>query len=157
MKTPQTLILLAVAVPGLLFAQTKDAAKPDADTEKALMKLEQDMSVALTKADVATAEKNLADGFYAVIPDGTTQSKAEFVADLKSGNLKLESNNLTDMKVHAAGADMAVVTYRSDDKGTYKGKDISGQYRWVDVLVKRGGAWQFIVSQGTSLADAKNK
>ena len=28
------------------------------------------------------------------------------------------------MKVHAAGADMAIVTYRSTDKGTYDGHDL---------------------------------
>ncbi len=57
------------------------------------------------------------------------------------------------MKVQVAGADMAVVTYKSDDAGSYKGRDISGRYRWTDVLVKRDGRWQFLVSQGTAIAD----
>jgi ketosteroid isomerase-like protein len=51
-----------------------------------------------------------------------------------------------------AEADMAVVVYRSDDKGTYKGKDITGQYRWLDVFVKRDGKWQIAIDQGTPIA-----
>jgi len=50
---------------------------------------------------------------------------------------------------------MAVVTYATTDKGSYKGKDISGEYRWTDVFAKRDGHWQLIVGQGTAIAPAK--
>src|SRR5437773_1221452 len=146
-------LLFALALPAVLLAQSNDAANPD--VEKAVMKMEQDMSAALTKPDAEAAAKMLADSFYAVNPDGTTQGKAEFLADLKSGKFKLESNKLDDMMVHAANADIAIVTYRSTDKGSYDGHDLSGQYRWLDVLAKRGGTWQFIVSQGTKIEPAK--
>jgi ketosteroid isomerase-like protein len=147
-------LLFALALPAAL-AQSNDAAKPNPDLEKAIIKIEQDMSAALTKPDADAAARMLADTFYAVNPDGSTQGKAQFVADLKSGKFKLESNQLDDMKVHAANADMAIVTYRSTDKGSYDGHDLSGQYRWLDVLAKRGGTWQFIVSQGTKLEQPK--
>ena len=149
------LLLFSLALPGAAFAQGTEAAKLDPDAEKAITKIEQEMSTALTKGDADTAAKMLADTFYAVAPDGTTQTKTEFLADMKSGKFKLESNKLDEMKVHAAGADMAVVTYRSTDKGTYDGEDISGQYRWLDVFAKRGGTWQFIVSQGTRIEQKK--
>ena len=103
-------LLFALALPAVLLAQSNDAAKPNPDVEKAVMKMEQDMSAALTKPDAEAAAKMLADSFYAVNPDGTTQGKAEFLADLKSGKFKLESNKLDDMKVHAANADIAIVT-----------------------------------------------
>ena len=146
-------LLFALALPAAVLAQSNNATNPD--VEKAIIKIEHDMSAALTKPDADVAAKMLADSFYAVNPDGTTQGKAEFIADLKSGKLKLESNQLDDMKVHAADADIAIVTYRSTDKGSYDGHDLSGQYRWLDVLAKRGGTWQFIVSQGTKLEPAK--
>src|SRR5437660_8045855 len=150
-----SLVLFLFAAPFAALAQSSDAAKPNPDIEKAVMKMEQDMSAALTKPDAEAAAKMLADSFYAVNPDGTTQGKAEFLADLKSGKFKLESNKLDDMMVHAANADIAIVTYRSTDKGSYDGHDLSGQYRWLDVLAKRGGTWQFIVSQGTKIEQAK--
>jgi hypothetical protein len=148
-------LLSALALPAAVLAQGNDAAKPNPDVEKAIIKIEQDMSAALTKSDADAAGKMIADSFYAVNPDGTTQTKAQFIADVKSGKLKLESNQLDDMKVQAADADMAIVTYRSTDKGTYDGHDLSGQYRWLDVFAKRNGTWQFIVSQGTKLEPAK--
>lgn len=151
MKYTHLLILAALALPSAAFAQTTNTSV-NADTEKALMKLEQDTSAALTKGDAATCEPLFADSFFMVAPDGATSTKAQFIADLKSGDLKLQQNQLSEMKVQAADADMAVVTYRSSDKGTYKGKDISGEYRWVDVLAKRNGKWQFVVSQGTAIA-----
>ena len=148
-------LLSALALPAAVLAQGNDAPKPDPDVEKAIIKIEHDMSAALTKTDADAAAKMIADTFYAVNPDGTTQNKTQFIADLKSGKLKLESNQLDDMKVHAADADMAIVTYRSTDKGTYDGHDLSGQYRWLDVFAKRNGTWQFIVSQGTKLEPPK--
>ncbi len=151
MKTTRLIILLGLAVPGILFAQGKDAGKPDAATEKELMKMEEECSAALTKGDATVLGGMLAESFYAVTPDGNTQTKAQFVTELKAGDLKIESNKLSEMKVQLADADMAVVTYQSTDKGTYKGKDISGQYRWTDVMVKRDGKWQFAVSQGTQI------
>jgi ketosteroid isomerase-like protein len=150
-----SLLLFLFAAPVAALAQGTDAAKPNPDVEKAVIKIEQEMSAALTKPDAEAAAKMLADSFYAVNPDGTTQGKTQFLADLKSGKFKLESNKLDDMKVHAADADMAIVTYRSTDKGSYDGHDLSGQYRWLDVLAKRGGTWQFIVSQGTKIEPAK--
>jgi ketosteroid isomerase-like protein len=148
-------LLFALALPAALLAQGTDSAKPSPDLEKAIIKIEHDMSTALTKGDADTAGKMLAETFYAVNPDGTTQGKTEFVADLKSHKLKLESNELDDMKVHAVAGDMAIVTYRSTDKGDYNGHDLSGQYRWLDVLAKRNGTWQFIVSQGTRIEAPK--
>ena len=143
MKYSKLLVIaFTLALPSALLAQGADAAKPNADLEKAIMKIEH-------------AAKMLAESFYAVNPDGSTQGKAQFMSDLKSGKFKLESNVLDDMKVQAATADMAIVTYRSTDKGSYDGHDLSGQYRWLDVLAKRNGTWQFIVSQGTKIEAPK--
>jgi|ERR1051326_3058941 hypothetical protein len=142
-------LLLALLVSVALRAQSSDA--PSSDLEKAIIKIEHDMSAALTKPDADFAAKTLADTFYAVNPDGSTQGKAQFIDDLKSRKFKLESNELDDMKVQVVTADLAIVTYRSTDKGDYNGHDLSGQYRWLDVLAKRNGTWQFIVSQGTKI------
>jgi hypothetical protein len=149
-----TALFVALTLPAAVLAQSNDAAKPNPDLEKAIIKFEHDMSAALTKPDADAAGKMLGENFYAVNPDGSTQGKTQFVADLKSGKFKLESNELDDMKVQAVNGDMAIVTYRSTDKGNYEGHDLSGQYRWLDVLAKRNGTWQFTVSQGTKIEQA---
>ena len=150
-----SVLLFFIASPLAALAQGNDAPKPDPETEKAVMKVANDMAAALTKPDVDAATKMLADSYYAVAPDGGIVNKTQFLADLKSGKFKLEMNKLDDMKVHIASADLAIVTYRSTDKGAIDGHDISGQYRWLDILAKRGGTWQFIVSQGTKIEEHK--
>ena len=77
-------------------------------------------------------------------------TKAQNIADMKQGALKIESSKIEDMKVRVYG-DTAVVTYATTDKGTYKGRDISGQYRWTDVFVKQNGKWQLVSGQGTPI------
>ena len=150
-----TALLFALTLPAAVLAQSHNAANLDPELEKAIMKVANDMSAALTRPDLDAAAKMLADSYYAVTPDGGVVGKTQFLADLKSGKFRLETNKLDDMKVHAAAGDIAIVTYRSTDKGTFDGHDISGQYRWLDVLAKRGGTWQFIVSQGTKLEPPK--
>jgi len=148
------IILLAVAMPSLVFGQ-KDAAKPSAETEKELMKIEQDMSDALIKGDAAAVEKMIADDCFLTAPDGSTQNKGQFMADVKSGDLKLQSQEITDMDVHGANADAVFVTYGTTDKGSYKGRDIGGQFRWTDIFVKRDGRWMLLGSQGTAVDEPK--
>ena len=62
----------------------------------------------------------------------------------------MQSSTFNDLKVHVHG-DTAMVTYGTTDKGTYKGKDISGQLRWTDVFVMRNGNWQQIAGHGCPL------
>ncbi|MFZ1219316.1 MAG: nuclear transport factor 2 family protein [Chthoniobacterales bacterium] len=150
-----TALLCALALPAAVLAQGNDPAKPNPDLEKAVIKVAHEMSAALTKPDLDAATKMLADSYYAVTPDGGIVNKSQFLADLKSGKFKLETNALDEMKVHFVNPDLAVITYRSTDKGAFDGHDISGQYRWLDVLAKRGGAWQFAVSQGTKIEAPK--
>jgi hypothetical protein len=90
------------------------------------MQLEQELVDALTRGDASPFERYLADTFIFTSPDGTTQNKAQWLADLKSGALKMESSKNDDMKAQLY-AGTAVVIYRSTDKGNYKGNDISGQ------------------------------
>ncbi len=97
------------------------------------MKIEQEMLDALLKGDTSAAKKYLADTFIFTAPDGDTSTKAQILADLTSGDLKFTASTNADMKVQSYG-NAAVVTYRSTDKGTYKDKDISGEYRWTDFL-----------------------
>ncbi len=145
-------LLIAAGSPG--YAQTP--AKPAADkpgaagAEQALTKIEQDMLAALLKKDAAGFGRHFADDAVLTTPDGTVQTKAQLLADVKSGDLVLESSSLSDMKVRVFG-DAAVVTYGTTDKGKYKKQDISGRYRWTDVFVRRAGEWQLVAGQGTPI------
>ena len=55
------------------------------------------------------------------------------------------------MKVRVYG-ETAVVTYRSVAKGKIGDQDISGEYRWTDVVVKRNGVWLIVSTHGSTIA-----
>jgi ketosteroid isomerase-like protein len=145
-------ILMFTAILGALccsaFAQSKGAAS--GGTEEAVMRIERELLDAVLKGNSSANERYLADTYVFTGPDGTVENKAQAIADLKSGDLKLQSASLDDAKVQVYN-DTAVVTYSSNDKGTYKGKDISGKTRWTDVFVKHNGRWQLVASHGTML------
>ena len=140
-------ILSALCCSG--FAQSKE--RPSAGTEQAVMRIERELLNAILKGDPSANERYLADTYVFTGPDGTVENKAQAIADLKSGDLKLQSASLDNAKVQVYG-DTAVVTYSSNDKGTYKGKDISGKTRWTDVFVNLNGRWQVVASHGCMLS-----
>jgi ketosteroid isomerase-like protein len=135
-------VVLFVLSACLLSAQNKSSAEQD------ITRIEKEMLAALLKGDTGPSSRYLADQYVFTGPDGMTTGKAQNIADLKSGDLKLQSASLDDMKVQVYG-DTAIVTYASNDKGTYKGKDISGKTRWTDVFVKQNGRWMVVASHGS--------
>ena len=124
------------------------SAQSKAGTEEAVMRIERELLSAILKGDASANERYLADTYVFTGPDGMVENKAQAIADLKSGDLKLQSASLDDAKVQVYG-NAAVVTYSSNDKGTYKGKDISGKTRWTDVFVNHSGRWQVVASHGS--------
>ena len=128
-------------------AKTKGSGK--GSVEEQLMQTERDWTEAGLKKDAAALDKILADDWVGQGPPGTV-TKAEALADLKSGDNKLESITLGDMKVRVLG-DTAVVTGSDDEKSSYKGKDTSGEYVWMDVFQKKDGKWQAVRSEVTKV------
>jgi ketosteroid isomerase-like protein len=161
MKRVLALAALVLAASPTAFGQTPSPSPSPAEkpaekmaaggsVEQELMQLEQKLTDALMKGDFATFGSHLADNATFVDPAGAVNTRAQFESDVKSGALKIESSKIEDMKVQTHG-DVAIVTYKTTDKGTYKGQDISGDYRWIDVFVKRDGKWWLTAGQGTRI------
>jgi ketosteroid isomerase-like protein len=148
------LVVLAGAVAVLgITAPATSSAKDTAKAEKELLQLERDWTQASLKGDATALGKILGDDWVGQGPAGT-MTKAQVLAELKSGDNKTDSITLGDMKVRVYG-DTAVVTGSDDEKSSYKGKDTSGHYTWTDVFVKRKGHWEAVASQGTLMPAAK--
>jgi ketosteroid isomerase-like protein len=119
--------------------------------EQDLMQIERDWAAAMVKKDTAALGRFTADDWVFTAPDGRLQTRAEIEAELGSGDLKFESSTVDDLKVRVFG-DTAIVTGRTTDKGQYKGQDISGQYRFTDIFVKRNGRWQSVSTHVSRIA-----
>ena len=88
--------------------------------EQALMQMERDWTDAALKKDAAALDKILADDWVGQGPTGIA-TKAQALADLKSGDNKLDSQTLGEMKVRVFG-NTAVVTGSDDEKAHTKAK-----------------------------------
>ena len=133
-----------------LMALSLAAAQSASGVEDQIKKLEQDWAQATLKSGAAAVDQFEADDIITTDPGGRVTDKAQDKTDLSSGDLKFESMELSDMKVRDYG-NIAVAAGTNNLKGTHKGQDISGKYRFTDTWVKRNGKWQAVASQGTKV------
>jgi ketosteroid isomerase-like protein len=119
--------------------------------EEQLKKLETDRAAAAVKGDVATLEKQTADDYTFINLYGQMSDKAQMVTAFTSGQTKLTSNEVSDMKVRVYG-NTAVITGKVDVAGTMAGKDTKAQIMFTRVYVKKGGQWQSVAFQQTRIS-----
>ena len=136
-------IILMLASPG--FAQTKNA-----QAEQEIRAAERLWNESRVKADVAALDKLLADGWTVTHGGGTMDTKAQYLADLKSGDRKFSADVKEDDLTVRIYGDTAVASGLSDSKVTFKGQVQGGPLRFTRVYVKRDGRWVMIVSHATS-------
>src|SRR5712691_4132505 len=90
--------------------------------EEQIKKMEKDRAAAVVKADVATLEGLTSDDYIFINANGQVSNKAETMNNIKTGVIKLTSNEVSDMTVRVYG-DTAVVTGKSTAKGTIGGRE----------------------------------
>lgn len=145
---PLFVVCLLVTTSILAFGQAKKS--DTASVEQTLMQMERDWSQAGLKKDAKVFETVMADDWVGLDFKGNTMTKAQAIADLKSGESATQSIELGEMKVRVFG-NTAVVTGSDTEKSKYKGKDSSGKYVWMDVFVNRNGRWQAVASESTKV------
>jgi ketosteroid isomerase-like protein len=118
--------------------------------EQELTQLDREWTQASVSGDASILESVLADDYSTTGTSGNAITKAEAIAELKSGATKLESNDTDNYKVRVFG-DTAVMTHDGVRKGQRQGQAFTERYRSLHVFVKRGGRWQVVASQGTTL------
>ena len=109
-----------------------------------------DWAKAQVNGNTKAIEHIEADDFIFTSSAGEIFTKAQDIADVSSGDWHTISLALADMQVNIYG-DAAVVMSRSIRQGNYKDQDASGQFRWMDVLVKGGGHWEMVAHHGTRI------
>jgi ketosteroid isomerase-like protein len=124
-----------------------------ADSE--LKALEQQWLEAYVKGDTAFLKTVEAEDWTLTDSDGTTMTKAQDIKELGDKTFVCKSAAMSDAKVKMLGDNYAYVTGSVKMKATYKGKDIDGDYRVVDVFEKKDGKWQGLYSQITKVEKDK--
>jgi ketosteroid isomerase-like protein len=120
----------------------------DQSTIKEIVEMERQAKEASLHRDPEFSQRTLAEDYVAITPLGQVTTKQDTVSARKSGQLRYEAIDVSDMVVRVYG-DTAVVTARADVKGHQLGEDFSGPYRYTRVWVRRTGHWQAVSYQAT--------
>ena len=135
-------------------AAVVSAASPqptrDPNVVNALKQIEQDMGDAMVRADVDRLGQIYADDFATVGMSGKLLTKQDLLRDFGSFHDRLESFENGPMDVQVFG-NVAVVHGSVTEKRTRDGKDVSGQFVWMDLFEKRGDKWLVVRSAGARI------
>jgi ketosteroid isomerase-like protein len=115
------------------------------DEKKEVMELERRFIDACLRADTEVLDTIMADGFIFTDPKGLNLTKAEWLADLRSGAFRFESINVGDIRVNVSG-DLASVTVNLRVTAKSKKAGYSGEYSAMDIYERRGGNWKITLS-----------
>jgi len=120
----------------------------DEATIREILDLERQAREASLHRDADFSQRTLSDDYVAITPLGQVTTKQDTLSARRSGQLRYDSIDVTDMVVRVYG-DTAVVTARADVKGHQLGEDFSGPYRYTRVWIRRAGHWQTVSYQAT--------
>jgi len=145
------LTIASLCLLSLSLAAAQDASKTSS-LEDQIKKQEQNWAQATVKDGAAAVDQYEADDIITTDPSGRVTDKTQDKLDLSSGDFKIQSEELSDVRVRIY-SNTAVASGTNIVKGIYKGQDINGKYRFTDTWVKRNGKWQVVASQYTKVQE----
>lgn len=149
-RMPAT-IAVCVLLASLTAGQTRTAGSLNGVADR-VRALENRRFEAMTKGDTAALERILADDLVYTHSSGTVDTKSQYIASIKSGDLKYISIQRDDVNVRVFG-NAAVITGRALFKVKSRGQDMTVHARFTDVWIKRRGTWQMVAWQSTRLPE----
>jgi len=147
-------LLLAAFLPGIpvpVHAAPIPLLHRDDRLHREIENLESQWRTGVMQNDVATANRLLADDYLGINPNGTLETKADALAQRRSGTVKISSIDPDNVKVRVYG-DTAVVTSRVDVVGHDGDRDISGRYHYTRVYNHRSGEWKIVSFEASRIS-----
>ena len=119
--------------------------------EQALEKKAHEYAEALTKRDVKALDEIWTAHYTFVNPRGELLSKAQRMANIKSGTTEFQTMRPQKDRLHVHG-NFAVEVGRIVVEGEYSGHESSGEYRYTTVWIKIQKRWRMLANQITLIA-----
>ncbi|MBX7187778.1 MAG: nuclear transport factor 2 family protein [Vicinamibacteria bacterium] len=102
------------------------------------------------KPDVPGLDRLLVDDWKLTHSDGRVQTKAEYLAELKSRTRANQAIRNEDVEVRLYG-ETGVVTGASIQSGVTNGQPFSGHFRFTRVWIRHAGAWRMVASHSSRI------
>jgi len=136
----------------LVFHPAKSAIEDtarsfDAD-DKIVAALDTQYQAAVKENDAAAMGRILADDFVLVTGSGKTYTKADLLAEARSGRVHYERQEDTDQKVRVWG-DTAVITAKLREKGSDDGRPFEYAVWFSDTYVRTPAGWRYVFGQAS--------
>ncbi len=147
-------LTLAIAFLAVSFGMSSKSAASGqmyGNAQDEIKKLEQERNQAIVRNDAAALDRMSSADYTVINLRGELLNKTQIVDGFKSGAIKYDSRELSDLNVRVYG-NTAVVTGRITQKAMENGKDTSGEHRFTRVLVKEKGSWVSVAVQTTTIA-----
>ena len=144
------MVLFTCGCAGLVLAEAPKAQSKDQVVIDAVKQVGQDMGDAMVAGDIDKLNQIYADDWATLDSSGKIFTKEGLLSDFKSGKHKLLSFEIGPMDVQVFG-DVAVVQASVTEKRLHDGKDISGQFVFMDLLKKRGDKWVIVRTLGAKV------
>ena len=129
---------------------TQPSSRSTIEIEQHIRQLNDEWVKAIVRADTEALDRIMADDFYFTYPlEG--DDKAQFIADVTSGDLKVEHIQLEQVSVRVFGK-TAVLTAKDSSTWLYHGRELTGQYKFLGVFAERDGRWQLCAIQACPMS-----
>jgi ketosteroid isomerase-like protein len=142
-----TISIATVLAALYINAHTMTAQSPDTP-ESEVASVDIQRCEALTRGDVQALDHMLSKDLVYTHATGWRQTKAEFLASVRSGELRYHVFTMHTVSSHAYG-NTVIVTGSASGKVLNKGQDLDVSLLFLEAYVKQEGRWQLVAWQST--------
>ena len=107
---------------------------------------------AIVHKDADAIAANMAPDFRQIRSNGAVADRAAFLEAILSDKLEIDPYTVEDFDVRLYG-DVALLSGTTRMTGRWEGEPFKTHYRYIDVYARRGGKWQVVSVQVTTIAD----
>ena len=146
MLTVLASIIVLVALSSIAAAKKQ----PTTAAVTAITQFENDAVKADLAGDSSFFQKNYADNWTGGFSGGTWNTKESMLADMKdSANNKMNSEEISDLKVRIYDSNTAIATYTDTYDGMVRGEHRAKTVLSTDTFVRQNGVWKEVAGHSS--------
>lgn len=143
-------LFLALSLATGVFQEMTDRSRDAADRSE-LVRLETVWNEAHVRGDAETLDGLWSEQCVMTVPDMPVMTKAEAIGVWRSGRMKFQRYETSDIRIRVYG-DAAVVTGRLRRARNANGRDVEDDWQFTKVYVRRAGTWQVVAWHASATA-----
>lgn len=135
-------------------AQNTAKHEASAELQKEILAVDNERYEAMKNRDMAAMDRLHADGLVFINTKGRLLNKAEYLEEVRSGNLKFLSVDTDEYHFYVYG-DTVIMNGRANSVVEYHGVVNKKPRRFTSVFIKLQDQWKLVAHQATLIADEK--